>query len=71
VLAEGLSKMALIGKTGHERDLAHGQIGLFEEALRGLKAAIHDILMGTFSGRLPKAACKVKGAQSALLGNLG
>jgi hypothetical protein len=37
---EGPGKVALTGKTGHECDLAHGEVGLFEEALCGLKAVL-------------------------------
>ena len=59
---ECLRKVTLIRNANCQCHLGEWQIGLFEEALRALKATAHDILMGTFSGRLPKAACKVKGA---------
>ena len=68
---EGASKMALTGKTSHERDLAHGEISLFEEMLRGLNATVHDILMGAFTSCLSKETHEVKGAEAALLGKLG
>lgn len=68
---EGPGKVALTGKTGHECYLAQGEIGLFEEALCGLKAPVDDILMGTFAGHLPKEARKMKRAESALLGEFG
>lgn len=68
---EGLRKMALARKAGHEGNLAYRQVALFEQMLRGLQTPIEDILMRTFADRLPKAARKMEGAQSALLGNLG
>ena len=63
--------MALTGKTSHECDLAHGEVGLFEEVLCGLKASVDDILMGTFAGHLPEEARKMKRAEAALLGEFG
>ena len=71
VFGEGMGKMTLTGKPSHESDLVQGKVSLFEEVLRSLNASVYDILVRAFTSRLPKEACKVKRAYSALLSKHG